>query len=103
MLICIWEVRSKFSSLEKSVSPPSYLHSQFSLNRRSNKLDLVQFPFEYICWFGLPTCCFSFAYLTKKLLVSQSPNHWDLMTFRDHFIGHHIHISVLHIGRDDHS
>ena len=37
---------------EKSVSLLSYLQSQISMTR-SDSLDLVQFPFEYICWFGL--------------------------------------------------
>lgn len=80
---------------------------------RSDNLELVQFPFEYIYWFGLCafdqtlplphlSAAFPFAHSTKKLLLLQSPNHWDLMALRDHFIGHHIHISALHIGGDDH-
>lgn len=80
-------MRSKLSSTEKWIPPSSYLCSQFSMNR-SDGLDLVQFPFEYISWFGLwpnmlapffPLCCF-----------------FQPTVF--HFISHHIHISVCTSG-----
>lgn len=45
------EIKRKFSSLAKCISPPSYLLNQFSVNRSDN-LDLVQFLFEYSYWFS---------------------------------------------------
>jgi len=42
-LVCVWKLRSNFSSLEKSVSPPTDLQSQISMNSRSDSL-----LFEYI-------------------------------------------------------
>lgn len=45
-LVCVWKLRSNFYSLEKSVSPPTDLQSQISMNSRSDSL-----LFEYIEFF----------------------------------------------------
>ena len=44
--VCVWKLRSNFYSLEKSVSPPTDLQSQISMNSRSDSL-----LFEYIEFF----------------------------------------------------
>lgn len=71
------EIKTPF--LEKCVSPSSYLHSQFSTNRRSDGLHLVQFLFKYICALVYDQIClphlsvaFLFVHLIKKLPLPQA-------------------------------
>ena len=62
-LVCVWKLRSNFYSLEKSVSPPTDLQSQISMNSRSDSL-----LFEYIEFLLIWLMTKYYAYPTYLLL-----------------------------------
>lgn len=88
---CIWEVRSKFSSLEKYFSPLSLsLQSVFYEQEKrqsrswsfllSTFVALVDVPLtKYYLQLLCLSAAFPFAPLTRELLLPQRPHRWDLM------------------------